>query len=179
LGAEATAGETGYGWIEVGGRIGLSPLFRVQRFCEKPTREDAQILWKRGCLWNTFVLVSRASALLALITTALPELYQAFVSLEDVLDTAEEYQEIERLYARIAPSSFSDDVLSAAPDALAVLPLRGVEWREIGEAHRVYRVLERAQPGWVIANVSTIASQLKPKASPADGQESELIQNEE
>jgi len=172
LGAEATMAETGYGWIEPGHRINFSPLFYVQRFCEKPTREDAQILWERGCLWNTFVLVARISTLLGLIETALPMLYHAFDVLNDVLDTPQEYQKIERLYAGIAQSSFSDDVLSVAQDSLAVLPLRGVDWSDIGEAHRVYRVLERAQPSRVIANVSTIAGRLESRASPAVAWES-------
>jgi mannose-1-phosphate guanylyltransferase len=147
LGAEATAAETGYGWIEPGRRIYPSLLFRVKRFWEKPTQEGAQILWKGGSLWNTFVLVSRVSRLLALIAAALPRLHQAFDVFKDALDTPQEHVAIERLYAQIAASSFSDDVLSIVPDSLAVLPLRGVEWSDIGEAHRVYRVLDRAQHG--------------------------------
>jgi len=147
LGAEATAAETGYGWIEPGFRIYRSPLFRVKRFWEKPTQQGAQILWKGGSLWNTFVLVSRVSRLLALIAAALPRLHQSFDVLKDALDTPQEHAAIERLYARIAASSFSDDVLSMVAGSLAVLPLRDVEWSDIGEAHRVYRVLDRAKRG--------------------------------
>jgi mannose-1-phosphate guanylyltransferase/mannose-1-phosphate guanylyltransferase/mannose-6-phosphate isomerase len=157
LGAEATTPERGYGWIEPGRRIYPSLLFRVKRFWEKPTQEGAQILWKRGSLWNTFVLVSRVSRLLALIAAAVPRLHQAFDVLKDALDTPQEHAAIERLYARIAASSFSDDVLSMVADSLAVLPLRGVEWSDIGEAHRVYRALDRAQHlACVAASDSTI-----------------------
>jgi mannose-1-phosphate guanylyltransferase len=155
LGAEATAAETGYGWIEPGRRIYPLPLFRVKRFWEKPTQEGAQILWQGGSLWNTFVLVSRVSRLLALIAAALPRLHQAFDVLKDALDTPQEQAASDRLYARIAASSFSDDVLSIVADSLAVLPLRDVEWSDIGEAHRVDRVLSRAQHGLRGPNDST------------------------
>jgi mannose-1-phosphate guanylyltransferase len=171
LGAEASAAETGYGWIEPGDRIGLLPLFRVRRFWEKPTQEVAQVLWKGGCLWNTFVLVARVPTPLALIAAARPKLHQAFDVLNDAIDTPQVHHTIQRLYAGIGPSSFSDEVLSAAPHTLAVLPLSGVEWSDIGEIHRVVPQLA--------ANDSPIAGHLMTQVSHQSEPESEVIQNRE
>src|ERR1700693_2359001 len=60
--------ESGYGWIEPGGRVSMhSPLFRVCRFWEKPDSELAAELLRAGCMWNSFVMVARVSTLIGLI----------------------------------------------------------------------------------------------------------------
>ena len=46
---------------------------RVNRFWEKPSLSKARDLMNRGCLWNTFVTVGRASTLLALLRSQIPD----------------------------------------------------------------------------------------------------------
>ncbi len=161
VGAPATAAETGYGWIEPGGQIGRSRLYRVRRFWEKPSPASAQALWQRGCLWNTFVMVSRASTLVSLIASALPDLCKAFDAIEGSLGTGREDDAIERLYREIEPISFSDRVLALAGDRLAVLPLSGVEWSDIGELHRIRRILDGAKLISLSPNESVKIHQLR------------------
>src|SRR5205823_7443718 len=64
LGAAPKQPEVEYGWIEpeanTAHRFG-GQLMHVKRFWEKPSHQIAQGLLEQGCLWNTFVMVGRAS----------------------------------------------------------------------------------------------------------------------
>jgi hypothetical protein len=57
------------------------------------------------------------------------------------LGTRFEELEIERLYWRLAPIDFSRDLLARNPASLAVLPIDGVQWSDLGEPERVMDVL--------------------------------------
>jgi hypothetical protein len=41
------------------------------------------------------------------------------------------------VYASLTPADFSKHVLERCPDLLAVLPVSGVGWTDLGEPHRV------------------------------------------
>ena len=66
LGAEAAYPETDYGWIQPGPVLvtaGRSTIRHIDGFVEKPTVERAGVLRENGGLWNTVVMVARASSL--------------------------------------------------------------------------------------------------------------------
>lgn len=150
LGIEPESAETQYGWIEGAGSISGTPLFRVRRFVEKPSAAVARMLLERGCLWNSFVMVGRIPAFLALIRRAAPELDAAFTTVGAALSTFAERAAIRTLYARLAPVSFSDGMLAARPANLAVLPVKGVRWSDWGAPERVMGTLARlgVTPAW-------------------------------
>jgi mannose-1-phosphate guanylyltransferase len=76
LGFAPESPEVEYGWIEPATPIDKrSRVFGVRRFWEKPNQFLAQVLQLRGCLWNSFVMVGSARALLEIIASASPELY--------------------------------------------------------------------------------------------------------
>lgn len=150
LGITPETAESEYGWIEPAGPVPGTPLFRVRRFWEKPVEELAQDLLARGCLWNSFVMVARVPALLALMRQATPALHAAFAVVSSTLGTDAEGAEIERLYTCLAPSSFSDVVLVSRPSNLAVLPVTGVRWSDWGRPERVMATLAGLglRPDW-------------------------------
>jgi len=138
LGITPDRPEVQYGWIEPGDAISDSPsLYRIGRFWEKPAPRVALAVWGRGALWNSFVVVARAGSLLDLMERASPSLYRAFSECEDALGTAREVDVFRRLYARIAPMGFSRGVLAAEPRGLAVLPVSGIEWSDVGDPERL------------------------------------------
>ena len=150
LGIEPESAETQYGWIEAAESIPATPLFRVGRFVEKPPQAVARMLLERGCLWNSFVMVGRIPAFLAMIRRAAPELDAAFARISLALGTAAESAAVRTLYARLRPMSFSDGMLAARPANLAVLPVRGVRWSDWGAPERVMGTLARlgVTPAW-------------------------------
>jgi len=153
LGIAADRPETGYGWIEPGQVVADGPVFEVRRFWEKPRAGVATELFGRGCLWNSFVMVGRLSTLLGLFIIALPDLYAAFKKIQPTLGTASEHKTVERLYRDLRNANFSDEVLARYPVNLAVLPVRDVEWSDLGEPHRVMDTYARigVRPKWVAA----------------------------
>jgi len=152
LGIAADSAETSYGWIEPGRSIGTehADIFDVHQFWEKPSAELAKQLLDRGCLWNSFVIVARLSTLLGLISVTVSELYRSFARISSTLLTSSEERYIEKLYASIGDADFSRDVLGRRPINLAVLPVHGCEWSDLGEPARVIDVLsrQRIQPRW-------------------------------
>ena len=130
-----------YGWIEPGAPIVEAarswPLYRVRRFWEKPAPALARVLRARGCRWNSFVVVSRVHTLVRLIRAAAPDLYQAFASIRATLYTGREDGAVQALYARLPVTDFSRQVLASPHARLAVLPVTGVGWNDLGEPGRV------------------------------------------
>lgn len=140
LGIAPDRPEVGYGWIEpaelILGRWAW-PIYRVRRFWEKPPLADAQRLLRQGCLWNSFVIVANPCALEQRIRGTLPSLAAEFEPLRARLGTAGEHDAARLVYERLAPADFSRDVLQQRPDALAVLPVTGLAWNDLGEPARV------------------------------------------
>jgi len=147
LGITPDRPEPGYGWIEPGEPVAGagSGLREVRRFSEKPTAAEAERLRAQGWLWNSFVMVGRVSTMLALVRLTAPDLYRSFAQISPALGTVGESLVLERLYCGLPSVDFSRQVLTARPDRLAVLPVRGVHWNDLGDPERVLATRRRAQ----------------------------------
>ena len=148
LGITPESAEVEYGWIEPAEPIPApepAPLYRVGRFWEKPSPLRARMLLARGCLWNTFVMVARVPALLTLIRHAMPGLYYSFAAVTPAIDTLLEGEAIRTLYSKIPSTNFCREVLAMRPANLAVLPVSGVSWSDLGNPRRVMATLSRAR----------------------------------
>jgi len=137
LGAAAERPETEYGWITPGSPIpGGGPLRTVDAFVEKPSRDLAERLQRRGALWNTFASVGRVSAFWRACQEALPGHAARF---DEVLSTARDLDDphvLDRLYDTMSPANFSRDVLEHA-SSLAVAEVAGSGWSDLGSPVRV------------------------------------------
>jgi mannose-1-phosphate guanylyltransferase len=140
LGIAPSNADPDYGWIEPADRIPRTALLRVAGFWEKPGQAAGTLL-QRGCLWNTFVMVGRIPAFLALIRRATPDLAAEFDAVRPRLGGFTEAAAIRTLYARLSPLSFSEGVLQTRAANLAVLPVRGLEWSDWGTPARVLATL--------------------------------------
>jgi mannose-1-phosphate guanylyltransferase len=75
IGIEPTHPATGFGYIEVGARLGDGPAHGVAEFVEKPDRARAEAYLASGRFrWNAGMFVVRASVLLDLLATWHPDL---------------------------------------------------------------------------------------------------------
>jgi mannose-1-phosphate guanylyltransferase len=148
LGIQPDAPEESYGWIEPGNLVASGGVSQVRRFWEKPSGRVAARLMRSGCLWNSFVMVGRVSAFLAMIGRTLPEIIRAFESMEG--------RGLDELYARIPATNFSDEVLAKRPSDLTVLPASGLGWSDLGEPQRVLSAL-RTPTGWMFPSLEVTA----------------------
>jgi mannose-1-phosphate guanylyltransferase len=146
VGADAQYPEVDYGWIEPGLIVSeslVAPLARVNRFWEKPPLHQAHALLRRGCLWNTFVTVGRATTFFEMLCVQVPEavLATSRAVAEDRLDVA---------YPLLDTLDFSRDVLVHLPHRLLVLRDRTSGWADLGSPARVVDTLSRngIQPEW-------------------------------
>lgn len=157
LGARPTEPEAEYGWIEPGETmewVEASPIRRVRRFWEKPSAERARAFMEAGYLWNTFVLVARASALLEAGRQFLPDLHDRLARITPFLGTEDEPWAIQQAYALAPKANFSQAILQPCPPSLAVSELPTLTWSDWGTPGRVLESLKRAGilPSWLGAS---------------------------
>lgn len=146
LGIPAETPEADYGWIEPETAETCSvsdTVLPVKRFWEKPDRALASELMKRGCLWNSFVMVGHVSAFMKLIRSTLPDLVASFELTRAASILGNGPSALATVYASIRSSCFSNDVLAMRPRDLGVLPAKGLGWSDLGEPGRVLSVLAR------------------------------------
>lgn len=147
--------ETGYGWIKPGASLYTSrgDVLQVRGFWEKPSGLIVSELMAAGYLWNSFIVVGRVSALLALFIMTMPRLYRAFSKIRPIFGTYFEEQTVHRLYEDLASTDFSREVLESATMDLAVLPVRDIGWTDLGEPARVTKTLNSlgVQQKWAAA----------------------------
>jgi mannose-1-phosphate guanylyltransferase len=146
VGADAEYPETDYGWIEPGVVVSNAteaPLSRVSRFWEKPSLQQAHALLGRGCLWNTFVTVGRATTFFEMLCSQVPE--QVLAISRAITDNT-----LNVAYASLDTVDFSRDVLANLPHRSLVLRDRTSGWADLGSPSRVLDTLSRngIQPGW-------------------------------
>jgi mannose-1-phosphate guanylyltransferase len=137
--------EDGYGWIEHGvplRRTNAGPILEVRRFWEKPSPDIARNLMRAGGLWNSFIMVGRVSAFLDMIRRSVPNLLASFESMWAAVQPGMEEAAIYELFSSVPDRNFSHEVLSVCPSALAVLPMVGLGWTDLGEPERVHSALK-------------------------------------
>jgi len=153
FGAEPTQANADYGWIVPGSRRRLTGLRSVRQFVEKPASSEAERLLASGGVWNTMVVVARASTLRRLFVAHLSELAQVF-------DTARHMTPPERddFFNRVYPSlgswDFSRDVLTPARDLLVYTWPRTIGWSDLGTPERLNGWLRQSAQGLAATSAS-------------------------
>src|SRR5262249_452814 len=135
------------GWIEpvraFSNGVSFVPA-RVRQFWEKPSLTLAQDLLRRGCLWNTFVAIGRASAFIDVLChpAASPILRLCACIPETDLVAA---------YRSIPSIDFSRDILASQPEHLLVIRDGVSGWTDLGNPNRVFDTLarEKIAPPWL------------------------------
>ena len=144
LGIEPDKAEASYGWIEpVDSLFGSvkGSTSRVSRFWEKPTAAVAKKLMSAGCLWNSFVMIGKASAFIEMFRERLPELFRMFASASRNFGKRDETAVIRSIYSWINDVNFSNEVLEHSCDRLLVKRVSDVTWSDLGEPQRVLGTL--------------------------------------
>ena len=144
LGIEPDKAEASYGWIEPADSLFGSvkgSTSRVSRFWEKPTAGVAKKQLSRGCLWNSFVMIGKASAFIEVFKDRLPELFRMFADASRNFEMRDEPAVIRSIYSWIDDVNFSSEVLERFSDRLLVKRVSDVIWNDLGEPQRVLGTL--------------------------------------
>jgi mannose-1-phosphate guanylyltransferase len=160
LGAQAREPEVEYGWIELGRSLDPAAPVRIWEIChfwEKPSEDMARIYLEAGYLWNTFILVGKARTLVRAGQEALPEVADRLARINRFRGTEHEGWAVQQAYARMPSANFSRSILEPTPPFLAVSPLPGVTWSDLGSPRRVLQVLKKLgmAPSWAQESMAT------------------------
>jgi mannose-1-phosphate guanylyltransferase len=143
LGVEPESGDPELGYIVRGEPLGDGSC-AVARFVEKPPRAEAVKLLKRRALWNSFIIVARAAALVELIALRYPVEAAAFRGLwQQMASSVGLTHELERLYDTLPEIDFSRQVVEGTPAPLHVVPVPACGWSDLGTPPRVAECLAR------------------------------------
>ncbi len=152
LGAAADRPEPEYGWIEPGRALEEGPLrsaCAVERFVEKPDLRTADSLFRRGCLWNTLIMVFKGKALWSMGQALFPKMLHRFESLRLALIGGGGAPEAAAVYEGMERVNFSSGLLARLPAKTVVVPMHGVLWNDWGRPERISETL--AAMGSVLA----------------------------
>lgn len=147
LGIEPEGLDPEFGYI-VSGRGDVRGLLEVEQFVEKPAPAQARELVQRGALWNAFIIVSTAPALLALFQRRTPQILADMrEAVRRDLRTPTQAGAIAELYRRLPDVNFSRDILPGQEGHLRVLPVPPCGWSDLGTPEHVARALRLASAG--------------------------------
>lgn len=135
VGVVPTRPDPGFGYIEPGEEIAAG-VRRVARFVEKPDRDRATELMKRGCLWNSGIFVWRVGDFLDDVRRLTPEIAPALHA---------HANDINGFFRDVTPISVDVGVLERSHRVL-VIP-GDFAWDDVGTWGALRRVRERDGAG--------------------------------
>jgi len=143
LGVKPSYPATGYGYIEQGeqtGTFGGLPVYRVNRFTEKPDRQTAQqFLATERFSWNSGMFIFRAGVVLKELRTHAPEIINPL-----------EAQAAVAAYPQL-PKTSIDYALMEKTQLAYVLPV-DFAWDDLGDWNAIERLLKGDAPNVELAN---------------------------
>jgi mannose-1-phosphate guanylyltransferase len=127
--------ETGYGYIERAERLGDPegvPVYRVERFREKPDRATAEQFLSTGkFVWNAGIFVWKAGAVLDALARHRPALAEAIARVSGALDTPEFEETLAREYPSMEKVPIDKAVMEHAENVRVLeVPYR---WNDVGD----------------------------------------------
>lgn len=159
LGITPEHADTEYGWIMPAHEAAAAPA--VASFVEKPGPLEAARLLHAGALWNSFMFVGRAAALLEMFGERTPGLLAAMrtgvQSAAAGRSPATPARGLDELYMTLETRDFSRDILQTLPGRLRVLAVPNCGWSDLGTPDRLARVLGGRLPGMSAAPSFTAA----------------------
>lgn len=159
IGITPTRPETGYGYIEMGERIGGDiASFKVERFLEKPNIEVAKDLLLKGTyLWNSGMFVWRADVYLREMQKYLPKMHKSMMSIYQSLETGKEEENIKEQYEIIDGISVDFGIMQKTRKAYVIKS--EFLWDDIGTFAALGRFLKKYKGNNVTENTFLEASE--------------------
>jgi len=149
LGIKPTYPETGYGYIELGQRLGTFDehvASRVARFTEKPDLPTARRFVDSGSfLWNSGIFAWKASAIMEEMERWMPDLHAALLAIEAAWADEPDDVVLDRMWPHV-PAETIDVGIMERSDRVAVVPA-DVGWSDVGNWATLLDLLPADQQG--------------------------------
>jgi len=149
IGIKPSYPATGYGYIEVGKRVG-GQVFRVKRFVEKPDKKKAEKFFRSGrFFWNSGMFVWKKSVILKAMQDYMPSLCRGLETISS--------GNINKIYPRLPNVSIDYGIMEKAMNSL-VIPAN-FSWEDLGSWESLEKFLSRDEnKNAIFGRVSTIDS---------------------
>lgn len=119
---------------------------KIDRFIEKPDRKTASYLLDQGALWNAFIIVARAQALLKMFIQRYPDIVAEMLSVISAQrHAAQAAMNLIDLYQRLPELDFSRHILEGQESHLRVVAVPHCGWTDLGTPKRVGEALRRLE----------------------------------
>ncbi|MCE5229257.1 NTP transferase domain-containing protein [bacterium] len=158
LGAAPARPETDYGWIEPVDRtwrLAPSRPLNVKSFHERPRKSKAECLIRRGCLWNTMIMVCKVRMMWAIGWQMFPDIMRRFDIYRQVLriihnegmipsdGSPGQHEEValHQIYRDLKAVDFSREVLQYMARWSVVMPMEDLKWCDVGMPQTVREAL--------------------------------------
>jgi len=142
VGIKPTRPETGYGYIELGEKLGSidnESFFSVKKFVEKPNLSTASDYLKtdRYC-WNSGMFIWRNSTIQKSLSVYMPELWDGLVRINECLGSEKEEEVIKKEFSQFERVSVDYGVLEKSSQVV-VIPA-SFNWDDVGTWTALERV---------------------------------------
>ncbi len=152
LGITPSTPSTGYGYIKQGDRLATVdgfPVYRVERFTEKPDRETATRMVASGAYtWNSGMFIWRAARILDEFRRQMPEFYAQLMEVEAALGTADYEAVLSRVWPQVAKQTIDYGVMEGAEDVV-VIPA-DIGWSDVGSWASLSALLPADEDGNIV-----------------------------
>ncbi|MEJ5223728.1 MAG: sugar phosphate nucleotidyltransferase [Anaerolineales bacterium] len=159
LGITPTYPATGYGYIQRGQPLPENfgyPVYRVQRFKEKPGESEAREMFRSGDYsWNSGMFIWKTERILAEIAAQMPDLSAALGRIA-AADAPNRAAVIESVWPDLTNETIDYGIMEKASN-VAVLPAGGLEWSDVGSWDSLFDVLMPDENGNIVFSGEHIA----------------------
>jgi mannose-1-phosphate guanylyltransferase len=149
LGIKPVSASTGFGYIQQGKSVGSAdyfPVFRVERFTEKPDPDVAQKMVNSGKFsWNSGMFVWRVDRILEEFQTHMPELYAHLMEVESALGKKDYRAVLGRVWNQVTEQTIDYGIMEQAADTV-VIPV-DIGWTDVGSWASLAELLPSDQDG--------------------------------
>jgi mannose-1-phosphate guanylyltransferase len=147
LGIKPTFPAIGYGYIEAGEEITEFNCFHVKNFKEKPDLASAQAYLKSNSyFWNSGMFIWKATSILSEFKQQMPQLYGKLELINSRIKKDFTFADIKDIWETISPQTIDYGIMEGASDT-AVLPVIGLDWKDVGSWDSLQSILESDQDG--------------------------------
>lgn len=152
LGIKPNRPETGYGYIQVDSKEdfnGLTNLYKVKTFTEKPDVEMAKIFIESGeFFWNSGIFLWSVSSIMEAFDHHLKEISSLFSSGQKLYDTEDEVHFINKTYSECQGISIDYGIMEKARNVYVITADFG--WTDLGTWGALYDNKDHDEKGNVI-----------------------------